>query len=93
MNRDYPSTSQKQRDFMEPMGDKLVTRLPGIGETLGDRMTNAGYQKASQVLGQYLAVDQNRQEFGHFMKDTCNANTKQSSDCYNGLKEWTREFL
>ena len=40
------STSKKHQSFVtEPMGDKLVTELAGIGEVLGKRLTDASYDK------------------------------------------------
>ena len=40
------TTSAKHRNFVaEPMGEKLVTDLAGIGDVLGDRLIKEGYDK------------------------------------------------
>lgn len=94
-------TSQKHRNFVaEPMGDKAVTELAGIGPALGGRLQEQGFDKvfclytfyfytnlfASQaytVLGQYLILKKDEELFKEWLKDICNANPKQGSDCYN----------
>lgn len=88
------STSQKHRNFVaEPMGDKSVTDLAGVGDVLGKRLENQGFDKAYVVLGQFLVLKKNKELFQDWMKDTCGANAKQSSDCYQCLVDWCDEFL
>ncbi|NP_001087314.1 barrier-to-autointegration factor B [Xenopus laevis] len=88
------STSQKHRDFVaEPMGEKSVQCLAGIGDTLGRRLEEKGFDKAYVVLGQFLVLKKDEELFKEWLKDACSANAKQSRDCYGCLKEWCDAFL
>ncbi|KAJ8726347.1 hypothetical protein PYW07_001045 [Mythimna separata] len=75
------------------MGEKPVTELAGVGEVLGKRLEVAGFDKAYTVLGQFLVLKKDKELFQEWLKDTCNANSKQSADCYQCLKDWCDEFL
>ncbi|XP_019714557.1 barrier-to-autointegration factor [Hippocampus comes] len=88
------STSQKHRDFVtEPIGEKPVFALGGIGEVLGKRLEEKGFDKAYVVLGQFLLLKKDNELFREWLKDTCGANSKQQGDCFNCLKEWCDAFL
>ncbi len=40
------STTKKFREFMaEPLGDKGIRDVPGIGDVLGAKLSEAGYEK------------------------------------------------
>ena len=75
------------------MGEKEVTELAGIGEVLGGRLSEQGYDKAYVVLGQFLVLKKNEELFKAWLKDEVNANAKQSRDCYNCLRDWCNAFL
>jgi len=75
------------------MGNKPVTELAGVGEVLGKRLEEKGYDKAYVVLGQYLLLKGNEELFCEWMKETCNANAKQSRDAFTCLNEWCDAFL
>jgi hypothetical protein len=67
--------------------------LAGIGETLGKRLTDKGFDKAYTVLGQYLILKKDEDLFKEWLKDTTNANSKQAAECYQCLSDWCEEFL
>ncbi|XP_033834253.1 barrier-to-autointegration factor [Periophthalmus magnuspinnatus] len=88
------STSQKHRNFVaEPMADKPVTALAGVGDVLGGRLEEKGFDKAYVVLGQFLVLKKDEELFLDWMKEACGANSKQAKDCANCLKEWCDSFL
>lgn len=52
------STSQKHRNFVaEPMGEKPVTDLAGVGEVLGKRLETAGFDKVITLFSMYLVLN------------------------------------
>ena len=87
-------TSQKHCNFVaEPMNDKPVTDLAGIGEVLGKHLEAKGFDKAYVVLGQFLIFKKNKDLFIDWLKYETGANIKQASDCYGCLSDWCDEFL
>ncbi|KAH8289284.1 hypothetical protein KR054_002999 [Drosophila jambulina] len=88
------SASTKHKNFVnEPMGDKEVTELAGVSEILGERLAEAGYDKAYVVLGQFLVLKKDKELFKDWMKEVCQASTKQATDCHKCLTDWCEGFL
>ncbi|KAM4607041.1 barrier-to-autointegration factor-like protein isoform 1-T2 [Polymixia lowei] len=88
------TTSQKHRDFVaEPMGDKPVTALSGIGDVLGEKLEDQGFDKAYVVLGQFLLLKKDGEMFTDWLKDVSGANVRQAGSCSQCLKEWCDAFL
>ena len=51
------TTSQKHRNFVaEPMNEKPVTDLAGIGEVLGKRLQSKGFDKVSILNDEIMKV-------------------------------------
>jgi len=88
------TTTQIHRNFVSgPMANKETTALAGIGPVLGERLANAGFNKATDVLGQFLVLNGNQELFTNWLKDVCGANQRQSCACYLCLKGWCDNFL
>ncbi|BFZ11492.1 hypothetical protein BsWGS_14531 [Bradybaena similaris] len=88
------STSKKHKNFVsEPMAEKSVTELAGIGDVLGHRLEESNYDKAYTVLGQFLLFKKDETLFKDWLHDISGANSKQQNDCYQCLKEWCDSFL
>ncbi|KAK6057539.1 barrier to autointegration factor [Cooperia oncophora] len=65
MNR----TSVKHRAFtVEPMRDKGITSVPGIGSAYSAKLSEAGFSKATNLYGQYLVLDRNEEAFTGWLK-------------------------
>ena len=88
------TTSQKHRNFIsEPMGEKSVSELAGIGPVLGGRLEEEGFDKAYVVLGQFLVLKKDKDLFSEWLKDAAKANAKQANDCFECLRNWCDAFL
>ncbi|CAG7727445.1 unnamed protein product [Allacma fusca] len=88
------STSQKHKNFIsEPMGEKPVTELAGIGDTYGKRLEGVGFDKAYVVLGQFLVLKKNEELFVEWLKDVTKASGFHAQQCFNCLNDWCESFL
>ncbi|KAK9736690.1 Barrier to autointegration factor [Popillia japonica] len=85
---------KKHSNFVsEPMRNKPVGEVPGIGKTSAGRLDSRGYGESRDVLGKYLAVKGDEQRFRDFVMSNAGANSKSTGDCYKAMKEWTNNFL
>ena len=87
------STSQKiHEEFVsEPIGEKLVKEVPGVGPELEERLKKKGCHTARYLLGMYLIKGE--QEFKAWLEIECGANTQEQHGCSLSLREWCDTVL
>lgn len=74
--------------------DQGVQTVPGIGPVYGGRLRDNGITTAQQLLGQYLIMNGNREEFLSWLGGICNPQGgHHMSCCYTGLMEWTNQHI
>ena len=87
------TTTKKYRWFVsEPIGDKPVDHLPGIGNVIKGHFAARGITKAYQVLGQFLVLDKNRVNFCEWLRGF-GMNRGQTGACCQCIKEWCDHFM
>uniref|UniRef100_A0AC34FZ31 Barrier-to-autointegration factor n=2 Tax=Panagrolaimus TaxID=55784 RepID=A0AC34FZ31_9BILA len=88
------STSVKHREFVaEPMGEKLVTAIAGIGETYGKKLEDKGYDKAYVLLGQFLLLKKDEELFVDWLKEEIGIGANHGKSTAACLREWTEQFM
>ncbi|XP_017048451.1 barrier-to-autointegration factor-like [Drosophila ficusphila] len=77
----------------EQIGNKPVTEIPGIGQILGSKLSKAGFDTASSVLGQFLLFKMNKDYFCDWMIEICQAKPYIAETCWWSLYQWCENFL
>ena len=86
-------TPKLKKFIFNPIYDKGVKRVPGIGKVYGDRLIAAGFHKAKSLLDKFLALEKNESSFKHWLKETCDANVRSQNECYFALNKWCKLHL
>ncbi|CAF0725258.1 unnamed protein product [Adineta steineri] len=88
------TTSQKFRDFTgEPLKDKLLDEVPGIGPKLASNLEGSGITKAYELLGIYLTLLKNKEYFELWIRDNAGANRHQAKQCADAIDSFCSQFL
>ncbi|VDO62932.1 unnamed protein product [Haemonchus placei] len=86
--------TKKNSDFInEPMGDKPVTDVAGIGPSYGMKLAQIGYVKASALYGRFLQLNKDESLFTQWLKDEAGIPLGPAKTAYNCLKAYAQKFL
>ncbi|VDK73479.1 unnamed protein product [Litomosoides sigmodontis] len=88
------TTSVKHREFVsEPMGEKEVTAVAGIGPTYGEKLSKAGFDKAYVLFGQFLLLKKEKELFIDWLKEVAGVSSNHALSAYNCLNEWSEQYI
>ncbi|VDK47099.1 unnamed protein product [Anisakis simplex] len=97
------TTSLKHREFIsEPMGEKEVTAVAGIGPAYGEKLTKAGFDKAYVLFGQFLLLKKDKELFIDWLRsnpypfifqEVASVSSHHATSAYNCFKEWSEQFI
>lgn len=79
--------NKRDRFANEPMGNKTVKKVPGVGPAIGGSLNESGFTQAKQVFGQYLVGKGDERQFEQFLKGH-GANAGQRKSAFEGLKSY-----
>ncbi|XP_010632441.1 barrier-to-autointegration factor-like protein isoform X2 [Fukomys damarensis] len=77
----------------EPMGEKDVCWVDGVSRELAFNLVNKGFGKAYILLGQFLLMHKDEDEFQKWLICCCGATEYEARRSTTCLKEWCTCFL
>ena len=69
----------------EPVGNKPVIALPGIGKTYAEKLAQKGFPYAFNVCEKFREMEMNQAQFSTWLKTMCGANSHHTKNCYYAL--------
>lgn len=88
------STTLKHRIFTgEPMGDKKITEIPGIGPVAEKKFAKHNYNFAYQIFGEYLILKKDVEVFSKFLSDIGGMNAPNIKNCVESIETWSDSFF
>lgn len=79
--------TKKHKKFVEePLREKTVDSIPGIGRTAKAELERKGITTAKEVLG-YFLIEKNEESFYRWLQQF-DANKGNQKACYKALKEF-----
>ena len=85
----YSETTKHTNFVSEPMGDKLVKQVPGVGDVIATHMNKGGLAHAYELYGHYLC--KKKEEFEEFVRGF-GANAHQIEQVVNAFSAWKAQY-
>ena len=86
-------SKKNQKLACEPLKDKKLVDLGGIGKMHAMDLKKRGFNDAAAVVGQFMAYNRNDDKFKEFIKRKGNANNGEAANCLQGVKGWCKNNL
>lgn len=94
---DPPSnTSKKYNDFTnEPIGNKLVTSIPGVGNETANKLEKLKFVYAKHLVGLFLSpeIDSDESKMKFWFIDNAKMTARRSEEAANCLKNWVGSYV
>ncbi|XP_061600808.1 barrier-to-autointegration factor-like protein [Cololabis saira] len=88
------TTSQKYMDFVrEPLWNKPVTAIPGIGEELDQRLRERGFYNADRVMKLFVQYGRDTESFKTWLMCVIGSPPYMAELCAQALWEWSNIHL
>ncbi|XP_068931463.1 barrier-to-autointegration factor-like protein [Petaurus breviceps papuanus] len=86
--------STKLRTFLsEPIGEKCVAFVDGVGKDLAIRLIENGFDKAYVLLGQFLLMHKKEDDFQMWLMLAFGATHQEARKICVCLREWCTTYI
>uniref|UniRef100_A0A0N5BU17 Barrier-to-autointegration factor n=1 Tax=Strongyloides papillosus TaxID=174720 RepID=A0A0N5BU17_STREA len=84
--------TRKFRKFTEePIDDKKVNEVPGVGNVLSKRLHDNGFIRAFQLYGMYLSTAKNDNKFKEWLKNDFHVNPVNADRITKTFSEYAKQ--
>ena len=94
--KETPTVQKASASMRDDTGSwKLVTDSAGIGKALGPKFEAAGYHKLYNLVGQFLSLDMDKEDFLEFLQETggTSMNTKNRTRCWACVAKYVDDHM
>ena len=94
VNENISSTTKKYNDFTsEPLGDKLVSCMPGIGKAYEKALVDKHIVKAYQLVGHFLCLMKDEEKMQSFLIAEGGLKKDSAKICTNAISQWVSNYV